>query len=120
MEGFLLVCVFVLLVIIFHNRSKQKNERTEDRKLVRDLTTRVYFLEKSVNKLKPEPAATTDQVAEVAPAVKTSPPPKPAEPIHPVKRGRAAAAPEVVRVTLKAPSVQVPLKTPLAPLHQPD
>jgi len=116
MEGFLLVCVFVLLVIIFHNRSKQKNERTEDRKLIRDLTTRVYFLEESVNKLKREPAATTDRVAEAAPAAKTAPPPKPAEPIHPVKAvGEAPATPEVVTVTVKAPSLHVPLKTPLAP-----
>ena len=54
MEGFLLVCVFALLVIIVHNRSKQKNERDEDRKLIRDLTTRLYFLEESVKKLKRE------------------------------------------------------------------
>ncbi len=32
MEGFLLVCVFILLVMIVLNRSKQKDERAEDRR----------------------------------------------------------------------------------------
>ena len=55
MEGFLLVCVFILLVMIVLNRSKQKDERAEDREIIRDLIARIYFLEDTVTKLKREP-----------------------------------------------------------------
>ena len=77
MEGFLLVCVFILLVMIVLNRSKQKNERAEDRKIIRDLTTRIYFLEElllssSMNLVRPQ-----EHVAEVKPVIRTTPAPKP-------------------------------------------
>src|SRR5690242_17478002 len=98
MEGFLLVCVFVLLVIIINNRSKQKNDRDDDRKLVRDLTTRVYLLEESVKKLKQE--AATESLTEVASAVKNVTPQKPAEPVHPVKPVKPQPAPEVASATV--------------------
>lgn len=115
MEGFLLVCVFVLLVMIVRNRSKQKNERAEDRKIIRDLTTRIYFLEGAVTKLKHEPAAVKEHVAEATPEVKVVPPPKPAAPIQPVAPPAPQPKPpqEVVTASVKAPPIQVPLKAPV-------
>ncbi len=100
MEGFLLVCVFVLLVLIFHYRSKQKDERAEDRKLVRDLTTRIFFLEETVTKLKREPE-TIKPAADAA--VEAKPAPKPR--VEPTPQETASA-------WVKATPPQAPLKTP--------
>ncbi|HEY6183069.1 MAG TPA: hypothetical protein VIW67_12540, partial [Terriglobales bacterium] len=99
MEGFLLVCVFVLLVIILHNRSKQKNERDEDRRLLRDLTARVFLLEEAVTKLKQVPEAIK------APAVAYEEKPAPEPHVESTPQ-------EVASAWVKATPPQAPLKTP--------
>ena len=112
--GFLLVGVFILLVMILVDRSKRNKERAEDRQLIRDLTTRIYFLEESVTKLKREAGTVAaKETTPVEPEVKATTPPKPAAPVIPVKPVVAPKPPqEVTNAWVKAPPSQVPLKTP--------
>ncbi len=102
MEGFLLVCVFILLVMVLVNRSRQKNERSEDRQMIRDLTTRIYFLEEAVTKLKRVETG-------FAPPDETSPASKPAA--KPVEEPKSPK--EVASAWVKAAPPQVPLKVPV-------
>ena len=108
MEGFLLVCVFILLVMILVNRSRQKNERAEDRQLIRDLTTRVYFLEDTVTKFK-RAAAAKDHVAVTE--TEATPPAKSVTPVV-TPSPESKVTPEVTAVSVKATPPQAPLKTP--------
>ncbi len=96
MEGFLLVCFFVLLVMVLVNRSRQKNERAEDRQTIRDLISRIYFLEDAVTKLKRvEKESATPGGASPA----STPSAKPSD--------------EVATATVKATPPPVPLKAPV-------
>jgi hypothetical protein len=111
MEGFLLVCGFVLLLIVLYNRSAQKKDRATDRSLIQDLTTRLYFLEDAVRKLKSSLSEPREQVASEAEAKAT--PAKPVGPVHP------AAAESIPPQEVRTVRVVAPPQLPLKPLPQP-
>ncbi len=112
--GFLLVGVFILLVMILVDRSKRNKERAEDRQLIRDLTTRIYFLEESVTKLKREADAVKEQVTGAETEAKTVSPPKPSAPVHSSFTPTPApkAPEEVATAWVKATPPQASLKAP--------
>src|SRR5882757_8196569 len=105
MEGFLFICLLILVVVVFVNHSKQKKERAADRQMIRDLTARVYLLEDFAKKLKQEPAKET-VVAE--PEIIVAAPAKPVavSPLAPETKPQ----PEIAAASVKAPPAQVPLR----------